>query len=189
MNKVLGIDISEDDGVSLVQRSRAGDRGAFDSLVRFHQVRAMKTALRVLGDVHEASEAVQDGFVTAYLKIKNLKDPEKFNAWLLRIITNAAIDRQRAVIRRRQRFKSHEDVAELIAKQCDLSETKEIQSAIQSAMGRLSKNQAKAIALFGIEELSHKEVAEILGCSHESARWYVHQGRKKLKVLLKEYLK
>jgi DNA-directed RNA polymerase specialized sigma24 family protein len=55
-------------------------------------------------------------------------------------------------------------------------------------MGKLTKMQARAIALFGIEELSHKEVAEALGCSPESARLHVHQGRKKLKVLLKDYL-
>ena len=55
-------------------------------------------------------------------------------------------------------------------------------------MSQLSKMQAQAIALFGIEDLSHKEVADILGFSPEAARWHVFQARKKLKVLLKDYL-
>ncbi len=187
MNKAPGTNNPEDDVANLVERSQAGDRGAFDSLVRSHQVRAMKTALRILADTHEASEAVQDVFVTAYLKIKKLKDPEKFTPWLLRIILNASNDRLRRIVRRKRRFSApndldHESVVDRTA------DTRELESAIQSAMNRLSTIQAKAIALFGIEDLSHKEVADILGCSQQAARWHVHQARKKLKVLLKDYL-
>ena len=54
----------------LVERSQAGDRGAFDELVRLYQRRAMRVAVRALGDVNEASEAVQAGFFKAYVGIK-----------------------------------------------------------------------------------------------------------------------
>lgn len=46
----------------LVERSQAGDRGAFDELVRLYQRRAMRVAVSMLGDANEASEAVQAGF-------------------------------------------------------------------------------------------------------------------------------
>jgi DNA-directed RNA polymerase specialized sigma24 family protein len=55
-------------------------------------------------------------------------------------------------------------------------------------MSRLSSKEVRAMSLFGLQDLSHKEVAEILNCSAEAARWYVFNARKKLKVLLKEYL-
>lgn len=171
----------------LVTRSQTGDRCAFDLLVRYHQDRAMQAAVRILADVHEASEAVQDGFVSAWLKIKHLKDPEKFGPWLLRIIVNAANDRLRRIVRRKMRFSEsiHLENAGIDDRSAQASD---LESAIQAAMSRLSKVQARAIALFGIEDLSHKEVAEILDCSPQAARWHVFQARKKLKLLLQDYL-
>jgi RNA polymerase sigma factor (sigma-70 family) len=55
-------------------------------------------------------------------------------------------------------------------------------------MSKLSKREAKAIGLFGLQDLSQREVAEIMGCSVGAVRWHVYRARQKLKVLLKEYL-
>ena len=187
MNNDLAVDIPEAGIPDLVKRSQTGDRCAFDLLVRFYQDRAMQAAIRVLADVHEASEAVQDGFVNAYLKIEKLKNPEKFSPWLLRIVINCAISRQRTVIKRKRRFTAPENLDnESVVDRT--AEEKELELAIQSAMSQLSTIQAKTIALFGIKGLSHKEVADILGCSQQVVRWHVHQARKKLRVLLKDYL-
>jgi RNA polymerase sigma-70 factor (ECF subfamily) len=187
VNHDLTADIPDAGIPDLVQQSQSGERCAFDQLVRCYQDRAMQAAVRILGDVHEASEAVQDGFVNAYLKIEKLRDPEKFGPWLLRIVLNTSSDRLRSIVRRKRRFTSSEN---LDNESVDdrTAEERELESAIQSAMSRLSKIQARAIALFGIEDLSHKEVADILDCSQQAARWHVHQARKKLKVLLKDYL-
>ena len=84
----------------LVMASQAGKKGAFDKLVRLYQQRAMKAAMRLLGDVHEASEAVQEGFVKAYLKIEKLREPGRFGGWLLKIVVNEALSRRRAGKRR-----------------------------------------------------------------------------------------
>ena len=56
-------------------------------------------------------------------------------------------------------------------------------------MLKLTKKQAQAIALFGIENLPQEKVAEIMGCSAEAVRWHIFKARQKLKVLLKDYLK
>jgi len=55
-------------------------------------------------------------------------------------------------------------------------------------MLRLSRKQAKAITLFGLEDLSQEQVSEMMGCSVEAVRWHVFRARQKLKVWLKEYL-
>ena len=55
-------------------------------------------------------------------------------------------------------------------------------------MLKLSKKQAQAIALFGIDDLPQDKVAEIMNCSKEAVRWHVFKARQKLKVLLKDYL-
>lgn len=189
MNEVpdkLNLDVPVPD---LVRQSQAGSRRAFDCLIRRYQVYAMKIAVRILADAGEAAEAVQDGFVKAYLKIKKLKDPEKFGSWLLRIVVNCAVDRRASAIRRKRllkKIRNHPPPAP--HHDGETIHTRELQTAIQAAMGELTKTQARAIALFGIEDLSHKEVAEILGCSPQAARWHVYEARKKLKMLLKDYI-
>ena len=55
-------------------------------------------------------------------------------------------------------------------------------------MFRLSGKEARAITLFGLEDMSQRQVAEIMGCSVQAVRWHVFRARQKLKVLLKEYL-
>lgn len=185
MNDSQKADISDIE--RLVRRSQAGRRGAFDELVRLYQRRAMRAAVRLLADADEAAEAVQAGFVKAYLSIDKLREPIRFENWLLRIVTNAAISQRRAAGRRAKMLKavnSYEDGETISPGGAD-----ELKEVIQQAMGKLSKKEAKAISLFGLENLSQKEVAEIMDCSVEAVRWHVFNARKKLKVLLKEYLR
>ena len=173
----------------LVKASQAGDRGAFDELVRLYQRRAMQAAIRVLGDADEAAEAVQTGFVNAYLNIGKLKEAKRFEIWLLRIVTNAAISRARKTKRTAERIKIpgyFEDKKVLSPVESQSSE--ELKETVKRAMLKLSKKEAKAISLFGLKDLSHKEVAEIMGCSVEAVRWHVFRARQKLRVLLREYL-
>lgn len=175
--------------LQLVETARAGDRTAFDELVLLYQKRAMQVAVRISGDADEAAEAVQAGFLNAFLNIKKLKEPKYFEIWLLRIISNAAITQARAAKRREKKVNIAEPVRKnKIPSPSDRESSKELKEAIKQAMRNLSQKEAKAISLFGIDDLSHKEVAEIMNCSVSSVKWYVFQARKKLKVLLKDYL-
>jgi len=61
----------------LVQACRAGDRASFDELVGLYQRRAMQVAVRLLADAEEAAEAVQNGFVKAFLSIDKLREPKR----------------------------------------------------------------------------------------------------------------
>lgn len=178
-----------DSVVLFVKASQAGDRAAFDELVRLYQHRAMCAATRILGDAEDAAEAVQIGFVNAYLNIGRLREAKQFEIWLLRIVINAAISQARKIKRTAEKIKiinCPDDTKLLVT---DNSQgTEELKEKIKNAMMKLSKKEAKAISLFGLEDLSHKEVAQIMGCSIEAARWHVFRARQKLKVLLKEYL-
>lgn len=177
------------DTVRLVEASQAGDRGAFGELVKVYQRRAMQVAVRVLGDAEEAAEAVQTAFVNAYLNIGKLREPRQFEVWLLRIVANAAISQTRAAKRRAEKIRIAECYQEKTSvSPVDRGSAEELKEAIRRAMLKLSKKEAKAISLFGLKDISHKEVAEIMGCSVEAVRWHVFRARQKLRVLLKEYL-
>ena len=173
----------------LVEAGRAGNRAAFNELVWLYQRLAMRVAVRILGDADEAAEAVQTGFVNAYLNIDKLKDPGRFESWLLRIVTNAAIAQARAAKRRKEKIKIAEFGRDKrTSSPVDVENSEELKEVIQRAMLKLTKKEAKAISLFGLEDLSHKQVAGIMGCTVAAAKWYVFRARQKLKVLLKDYL-
>jgi len=173
----------------LVRASQTGDRRAFDELVRLYQKRAMMVAVRILGGADEAAEAVQAGFLKAYLNIKKLRDAEQFEPWLLRIVANAAISQARAAKRRADKVR----IADCCQQDAALSapreqDAQELSRAIRKAMLKLSKKEAQAISLFGLQDMSQRQVAEIMNCSVDAVRWHVFNARKKLKVLLKDYL-
>jgi RNA polymerase sigma-70 factor (ECF subfamily) len=173
----------------IVKSSQAGIREAFDELVVLYQRRAMQVAVRILGDADEAAEAVQNGFVKAYLSIDKLKESKRFEMWFLRIITNTAISQRKVTKGRAEKLKFYGiSKSNKILSPEESQVGKELKEAIRMAMLKLSKKQAQAIALFGIEDLSQDQVAEIMDCSAESVRWHVFQARQKLRVLLKEYL-
>lgn len=173
----------------LVEASRSGNRGAFDNLVRLYQRRVTYLAIRLLGNVDDATEIVQEAFVIAYLRIDKLRDSRRFEPWLLKIVTNLAID-HRHTIQHRSKTMEVADYCEAksIVSPVEKEIGTELEEAIRRAMLKLSKKEAQAISLFGLENLSHQEVAAIMGCSVGSVRWYVFRARRKLSVLLKDYM-
>jgi len=145
-------------------------------------------AVRLLGNADDATEVVQQAFVTAYLKIGKLRDSRRFEPWLLKIVSNLAIDHRKTARHRLDALEAVDCRAERPASPDENEIKAELEEAIQRAMLKLSKKEAKAISLFGFKDLSHKEVARIMGCSVETARWHVFRARQKLSALLKGYL-
>ncbi len=87
---------------ALVARAQRGDTEAFDALARTAGDRCMAIAIRILRDVDLAADAVQTALVTAWREIRTLRDPDRFEPWLHRILTNACY----AEARRRRRWSS-----------------------------------------------------------------------------------
>src|SRR4051812_17180564 len=82
----------------LLARSHAGDRGALDELFRRYRSLAYRVAYRLLGREADALDAVQEGFVKALTHLHGFQGRSSFKTWLLRVVSNAALDlgRQRS---------------------------------------------------------------------------------------------
>ncbi len=174
----------------LVRATQAGDKVAFDRLVQLHQDQAMRVAFGILGNVHDAAEVVQEAFIKGYTQIGRLTVAESFRFWLLRIVANEAVSRHRSLRRRvamRKLFASAR-VRRRPNEPDEREDARDLQAAVERAILHLTGNEAKAITLFGIEDLPHNEVARIMGCSAGAARWHVHRARQKLRVFLREYI-
>jgi RNA polymerase sigma-70 factor, ECF subfamily len=83
----------------LVERARRGDRDAFARLAAVSVARLDSAARLILRDPELARDAVQEGFLKAWRDLPTLRDPDRFEAWLHRLVFRACID----VVRRRGR--------------------------------------------------------------------------------------
>ena len=176
--------------VGWVRASQAGDKAAFDRLVRRHQRQAMRVATGMLGDVNEAAEVVQEALVKAYLRLGSLKVPGRFRAWLLRIVVNEAVSRRRTQRRRAGflRLLAGHGPRRSVRSPEQIRQAEDLKEAVKRAIAQLTEKEAQAITLFGLDDLPHEDVARIMACSIQSTRWHVYRARQKLRLLLKEHM-
>lgn len=186
-----------DDG-ELVRMARKGQLDAFDQLVGRYQRQATAVAYRLLNNMDDALEIVQDAFLNAYDKLESLSQAGRFGPWFLRIVSNLALNRRRARMLRKAASLDADDEDQGISEAYLADErqegpeaaasAKDVQRLISEGLQDLPEMQRQALLLFSVENRPQKEVAEILGCSVEAVKWHVFTARKKLKDKLKDYL-
>lgn len=86
---------SEEDDLALTDCILAGERSAFESLVRRHERRIFRMALAVLGNFEDAEEAMQDTFVKTYRNMGQCRRETCFTTWQTRIAINEALQKTR----------------------------------------------------------------------------------------------
>src|SRR6187399_214902 len=84
----------------LVEAAQRGDQSAFVDLVRLHGDRLFSIAQRILRDVDRAEDALQDALVIAWRDLPGLRDPDRFDFWLQRVLANMCIEHARRDRRR-----------------------------------------------------------------------------------------
>ena len=90
----------------LVERARDGDELAFAALVDLAGGRSYAIAYRILRDVERAQDAVQQAFLLAWRELPKLRDPERFDVWLHRLLVNACYEEFRRYRRWSTRVRS-----------------------------------------------------------------------------------
>jgi len=159
-----------DDDFALVGQALAGERRAFELLVRHHERRVFRVALAVLGNREDAEDAMQDAFVQAYRHLAQFRGESRFTTWLTRIAVNAALQKRQA----RKNIVSLEEAPEIEAQdiprryepwQADperLFGKQELRQLIENAIESLPAIYREALVLRDIEEMSAEEAAAAL---------------------------
>jgi RNA polymerase sigma-70 factor (ECF subfamily) len=190
--------------LALVLRAKAGDPAAFGKLAQQYQRQCAAVALRLLGNTHDAAELVQDALVKAFRSLEQLQQSERFGPWLMRIVTNLALNYRRSRGRRQALSleqtsaaagadEGGEDLrASLPGRSLDAPEkpltNAELGDAIQTAIDGLPEKQRLALVMFAIENMPQKDVADVLNCSVEAVKWHVFTARKQLKKALSTHM-
>src|SRR5215472_17210428 len=152
----------------LLNRYQAGERQALEELFRRYRQPAYRVAFRLLGNEADALDAVQDGFVKVLTKLNNFQGRSSFKTWLLRVVSNAALDlgrqRGRREALRLDVFDAANPAAALVAADKGL-ERADLRRALNDALRTLSEAQRQTFVLYADAELSYREVADTLGIS------------------------
>ena len=169
-----------DDERLLVRRVKRGDPAAFDALVRRHLRRAFGIAFRVVGNRHDAEDAVQDAFVRALRYVNGFDERLPFGPWLRRLVINAALD-VRARRTREATEPERDDVVSPAVSPHLALERQEVRDRFADALSSLSPRQRLILARLEVDGLTAGEIAEELGITPETVRWHLHEARRALR--------
>lgn len=174
------------DEAALVDRARAGDAAAVQTLVTRYLDDAYALAARMLRDPQRAADAAQDAFVSALGALPRFRGESSFRTWLLRIVVNSARSLARRDTRRREA--SIHGAVELR----DPAADPEAQALARSeaeragiALDGLSEKQRLAVTLRLHHGLSYREIGAVSNSSEGAARVNYHLGIKRLRELLR----
>lgn len=175
----------------LAVRAKSGDHGAFESLVAAHQRKTYGLALQLLRNPDDAADAAQEAFLRCYASLDKFDPALSFGAWLYRITYNHCLD----VLRRKKRAPvsargSEPDDAE--PEQFpdpgpgveDLVVRIESRQAVSAALGTLSDEHRRVLALRYTLDMPYSDIARTLGVAESTITMRLYHAKKALRARL-----
>lgn len=167
---------------SLIRRAARGDAEAFDALARDRIDRLYAIAFRILRDHHDAEDAVQQALWTAWADLPGLREPDRFDAWLYRLLVRRCY---RAGRSRRRRA----SIVELVPDTASLADPSRADAIVdrdelERAFARLSTEHRAVVVLQHYLGLGLDEVATILEIPHGTARSRAHYALRQLRAAI-----
>ena len=165
----------------LVERASRGDRDAFGSLAAASVDRCYALAYRILRDPHRAQDATQQALLGAWRDLPNLRDPERFDAWLHRLVVNACYMEARGTRRwaARVQIMALETPAD-----ADVARSVAARDELEGAFRRLSPEHRAVVVLHHQLGYPLTEIAETLGIPVGTARSRLHHAIRQLRTVL-----
>jgi RNA polymerase sigma-70 factor (ECF subfamily) len=173
-----GVGESAPDDVALARRTLAGDRAAFDALVRRHQKSVYGIAYGILRSASDAEDAAQDVFLRAFRYLPSFDPSRSFEGWLMAIAVNQA-----RALRRGRRGEAGLDPGALEGPS-EAAGNPELREAALRAIEDLPERQRDAMLLFLNTELTLDQIGEALGCSKGAVGAHLHRARLALRKAL-----
>jgi RNA polymerase sigma-70 factor (ECF subfamily) len=171
----------------LVTAAKAGDRAAFDELVKATYAETYTLALRLTANEEDARDVVQEAYLRAYRGLKKFRGDAQFSTWLYRITANCAATQMGRTIRHR-----HDDIDDQGQLFDDRPEADPearadhalLRDRVTSALSHLPPRLRAVVVLRDVYDLPHEEIAQELGISEAAAKVRLHRARKQLRERL-----
>lgn len=169
--------------LDLAARARSGDTTAFESLLEPRMSGLARFALAVIGDEHDARDAVQTACVQAWRELPALRDVARFDAWLGRILANSC----RQLLRSRKRRRVREIAVSELEPRADSPDMSGMApgpadvvadlDALGRAFDRLDSDARILLVHHHLEGLSIGDIAARTGLSAATVKWRLHMAR------------
>ena len=175
----------------LIAAAKAGERQAFEELVRRTYLDTYNLALRLTANEEDARDVVQETYLRAWKGIRRFRGDAQFTTWLYRITANTASTHVHR--RRRQRTEPLDDLHDLADPRVETRLEEAAESAadlarVAAALDALAPKVRAVVVLKDVYGLPHEAIAEELGISVSAAKVRLHRGRKQLREELDEML-
>jgi len=166
---------------NLVEAAQRGDQAAFVDLVRLRGGRLLAIAHRILRDVDRAEDALQEALVIAWRDLPGLRDPDRFDAWVHRLLTNVCIadaGRERKRITNLHVLPVDDPVApdELLS----VADRDQLDRGFQ----RLTPDERAILVLRHYVGYEPTEIAELLGLPPGTVRSRLHHAHRAMRAAL-----
>jgi RNA polymerase sigma-70 factor (ECF subfamily) len=178
-----------------IRRLKRGDIGGLETLVRLHQLRAVRAAYLIVRDAALAEDVAQEAFLRAYSRIGQFDESRPFGPWFYRLVVNMA---QRAAARgaRQAPFDSLAAGTELTLEDMlangapgpeALAEQAEQRARLWAALARLAPEQRAAVVQRYYLGLSEVEMAADQHTAPGTVKWRLHAARERLREWLRPW--
>lgn len=168
----------------LVEEVKAGNRQAFSEIVRRHQKSLLRLCVRFVKDLNTAEDVVQDAFIKAYEKLGTFEGRSSFKSWLFQIAVNTAKNKLR---------ENHHDMTDIENVHLGVAPIAEsglmessLSEVIQVEVDKLPDRQKTALILRVYEDMSFKEIAQIMNCPYDTAKANYRHALMKLRHAFEE---
>jgi RNA polymerase sigma-70 factor (ECF subfamily) len=174
------------DESGLIEASRAGRAGAFDVIVERHRRTIYQLCYRFVGNHEDASDLSQDVFVRAYRGLQSFRGQSSIGTWLYRIGVNVCLNHVNTKTPRTEPIEAQQHVDTRSDSPAERVFRRERATHVRAAIARLPRKQRATLILRMYHEMSHQQIADILGSSVGAVKANFFHALSNLKRLLEQ---
>ena len=168
----------------LVVQAKAGDKRAFETLVRRYRKRIFALALHITGSASEADDIAQEVFLKAFRALPEFEGRSQFFTWVYRMAVNRSLNARRDRARRGEELDDPRlELAVAVDARNDpgrAAELRQTYARLLRALDSLPAEMGTTVILVALQGMSHGEVAVIQKVSEGTIAWRMHEARRRL---------
>lgn len=178
--------LETNDEIALIARAKRGDVQAYETLVRQYEQLAFRAAFLITRDSDEAADAAQEAFLRAYRALGSFKTDKPFRPWVLRIVTNQALNRVKFAQRRSKATERYARALAMDSVAEDGVEQREQNERLVRAVDRLAEDERALVFLRYFLELTEAEVGDTLNIPLGTVKSRLHRTLGRLREIIKD---
>ena len=172
---------------NLIDECKLGDQKAQFKIYKLYYKAMFNTSLRIVGDVTDAEDIMQESFLSAFEKIDTYSETVAFGAWLKKIVVNRSLDclsKKKLIF---EDIESHFDISDNVYfDHAYEEETASRVELVKEAIKKLPDGYRVILSLYLLEGYDHEEIAEIMNISCNTSRSQLSRAKQKLIGILRK---